>query len=58
MLTRNDRTIEDAESVVDAACDLGVRHIGFKDVGVSTATMQRARADDPPARRRRPTWKS
>jgi hypothetical protein len=40
MLTRNDRTIEDAESVVDAACDLGIRHIGFKDVGVSTATME------------------
>ena len=40
MLTRNDRTIEDAADVVDAACDLGVRHIGFKDVGVPFATMQ------------------
>jgi len=40
MLTRNDRTIEDAASHVDAACDLGVRHIGFKDVGVPFATMQ------------------
>jgi hypothetical protein len=40
MLTRNDRTIEDAEGVVDAACDLGVRHMGFKDVGVPYATMQ------------------
>ena len=40
MLTRNDRTIEDAEGVVDTACDLGVRHIGFKDVGVPYATMQ------------------
>ncbi|MEO8304370.1 MAG: hypothetical protein ABI724_09635 [Betaproteobacteria bacterium] len=40
MLTRNDRTIEDAESVVDAALDLGIRHIGFKDVGVPAATMQ------------------
>ncbi|MEO5765768.1 MAG: hypothetical protein ABIR52_10705 [Casimicrobiaceae bacterium] len=40
MLTRNDRTIEDAEDLVDAVCDLGVRHIGFKDVGVPTATMQ------------------
>ena len=40
MLTRNDRTIEDAEDVVDAVCDLGVRHIGFKDVGVPAATMQ------------------
>jgi thiamine monophosphate synthase len=40
MLTRNDRTVEDAASVLDEACDLGVRHIGFKDVGVSTATMR------------------
>ena len=40
MLTRNDRTIEDAAYLVDAACDLGVRHIGFKDVGVPFATMQ------------------
>jgi hypothetical protein len=40
MLTRNDRTIEDAACLVDAACDLGVRHIGFKDVGVPFATMQ------------------
>lgn len=40
MLTRNDRTIEDAESVVDAACELGVRHIGFKDIGVPARTMR------------------
>ena len=40
MLTRNDRTIEDAESVVDAACELGVRHIGFKDIGVPAGTMR------------------
>ena len=40
MLTRNDRTIEDAAYLVDAACELGVRHIGFKDVGVPFATMQ------------------
>ena len=40
MLTRNDRTIEDAESVVDAACELGIRHIGFKDLGASSATMR------------------
>ena len=39
MLTRNDRTIEDAESIVDATCALGVRHIGFKDIGVPPATM-------------------
>ncbi len=40
MLTRNDRTIEDAAHLIDAACDLGVRHIGFKDVGVPFPTMQ------------------
>ena len=40
MLTRNDRTVEDAGCLVDQVCDLGVTHIGFKDVGVPTATMQ------------------
>src|ERR1044072_3463433 len=40
MLPRNDRTIEDAASLVDAACELGVRHIGFKDVGVPLTTMR------------------
>ena len=42
MLTRNDRTVEDAACLVDQVCDLGVTHIGFKDVGVPLATMQRA----------------
>ena len=40
MLTRADRTIEDAEPVADAALELGIRHVGFKDIGASTATMQ------------------
>ena len=40
MLTRNDRTVEDADCLVDQVCDLGVRHIGFKDIGVPSATMQ------------------
>lgn len=40
MLTRNDRTVEDADCLVDQVCDLGVTHIGFKDVGVPPATMQ------------------
>jgi hypothetical protein len=35
MLTRADRTIEDAAYVVDAVAECGVRHIGFKDIGVS-----------------------
>ncbi|MEO8485249.1 MAG: hypothetical protein ABI585_02825 [Betaproteobacteria bacterium] len=41
MLTRHDRTIEDAEDVVDSVTDLGVRHVGFKDVGVPQAAQER-----------------
>jgi len=41
MLTRQDRTIDDAEELVDTVCSLGVRHIGFKDVGVPHATLER-----------------
>lgn len=40
MLTRHDRTVADAGDQIDAVCDLGVTHIGFKDVGVSPATMR------------------
>lgn len=40
MLTRNDRTVEDAVCLVDQVCDLGVTHIGFKDIGVPETTMQ------------------
>ena len=40
MLTRHDRTVEDAVELVDAVCDLGVTHVGFKDIGVSEATMR------------------
>ena len=39
MLTRNDKTVEDAGCLVDQVCDLGVTHIVFKDVGVTAATM-------------------
>ena len=41
MLTRHDRTVEDAEEIVDAVAELGVRHIGFKDIGVPRATLAR-----------------
>lgn len=41
MLTRRDRTIEDAEDVVDSVADLGVRHIGCKDVGLPRAALDR-----------------
>ena len=41
MLTRHDRTVADAGDLIDAACELGVTHVGFKDVGVPAAVMQR-----------------
>lgn len=41
MLTKHDRTVEDALDLVDAVCELGVTHLGFKDIGVSPDTMQR-----------------
>lgn len=34
MLTRQDRTIADCVAVLDLVLPLGLRHIGFKDVGV------------------------
>jgi hypothetical protein len=34
MLTRDDQTVEDALDVLDAIRPLGLRHIGFKDVGL------------------------
>src|SRR5690349_18857456 len=37
MLTRDDRTVDDAVDVLDSIAGLGVTHIGFKDVGVSPA---------------------
>lgn len=40
MLTRNDRTVDDADTVVDEVIAAGVRHIGFKDVGVPEAVMR------------------
>ena len=40
MLTRNDRTVEDAGCLVEQVCDLGVTHVGFKDVGVPATTMR------------------
>lgn len=35
MMTRADRTIVDCLEVFDEVADLGLRHIGFKDVGVA-----------------------
>ena len=40
MLTRDDQTVEDALDVLDAIRPLGLRHIGFKDVGVPPDVLQ------------------
>jgi hypothetical protein len=40
MLTRSDRTIEDCLTVFDEIAPLGLRHVGFKDVGVPPATLR------------------
>lgn len=39
MLTRNDVTIPDALELVEEVTSSGVTHVGFKDVGLSTAAM-------------------
>jgi hypothetical protein len=39
MLTRADRTVGDALDVLDDIRSLGLRHIGFKDVGVEPAAL-------------------
>jgi hypothetical protein len=40
MLTRDDRTVEDALDVLEAIRPLGLRHIGFKDVGAGPDVLQ------------------
>jgi hypothetical protein len=39
MLTRSDETVVDCLEVWDAIEHIGLRHAGFKDVGVETATL-------------------
>lgn len=34
MLTRNDRTVTDAAQHARTALNAGIRHVGFKDVGL------------------------
>ncbi|MER8043881.1 HisA/HisF-related TIM barrel protein [Streptomyces sp. NPDC094032] len=41
MLTRDDRTVTDCLHVLDSVRDLGITHIGFKDVGVDATTLRR-----------------
>ena len=40
MLTRNDRTVVDCLEVLESVSGLGLKHIGFKDVGVPTKTLK------------------
>ena len=44
MLTRNDATVENALDLVEIARDLGLRHIGFKDVGADASMLSRLTA--------------
>ncbi|CAN7509379.1 4-hydroxythreonine-4-phosphate dehydrogenase PdxA [Acidovorax sp. LjRoot118] len=41
MLTRHDKTIDDALEQLPAVLAAGVRHIGFKDIGLPWAALQR-----------------
>jgi mannose-6-phosphate isomerase-like protein (cupin superfamily) len=40
MLTRNDKTVEDAEVHLETALKAGVHHIGFKDVGLPVERLK------------------
>jgi hypothetical protein len=40
MLTRADRTVQHCLAVLDEVAPLGLRHIGFKDVGVDQAVLR------------------
>jgi hypothetical protein len=39
MLTRDDRTVNDARSVYESVLDTGVRHVGCKDVGLPRSEL-------------------
>jgi hypothetical protein len=39
MLTRDDQTVEDGLAVLEAVQDVGLTHVGFKDVGVNARTL-------------------
>ena len=44
MLTRNDMTVANPLALVEIARPLGLRHIGFKDVGADASMLQRLTA--------------
>lgn len=41
MLTRGDQTVEDCLDLFDLIAPLGLRHVGFKDVGVPFETLEK-----------------
>ena len=41
MLTRGDQTVKNCLDVIDSISDVGLGHMGFKDVGVDRATLGR-----------------
>ena len=40
MLTRDDRTVEDCLELMELIRPIGLKHVGFKDVGVPPATLK------------------
>jgi hypothetical protein len=44
MLTRGDQTVEDCLGLFDLIAPLGLRHVGFKDVGVPFDTLEKLTA--------------
>ena len=40
MLTHHDQTVPNCLEVYDSLADIGLRHVGFKDVGVDKATLK------------------
>jgi mannose-6-phosphate isomerase-like protein (cupin superfamily) len=44
MLTRNDRTVPDASQQLQTALSLGVRHMGFKDIGLPIEQLKHLNA--------------
>ncbi len=39
MLTLGDQTVENCLEVFDSISDAGLKHVGFKDIGVDRATL-------------------
>jgi hypothetical protein len=51
MLTRHDQTVEDCLEVFEAVREVGLTHLGFKDVGVDYPTLERSAPGDQGERR-------